>query len=93
MKVAIVTAFHEITPELKQCLESVGNQTYQNIVHITARDGFDLPSDWVFNTLNIPLPNNINDYGDSPRSIGVLYTKSMGVDAILFLIIGFRQII
>lgn len=85
MKIAIITAYHQVTPELKQCLNSVDEQTYKNIIHIIVGDGCNLPSDLTKNVLNLPLPVNIGDIGDTPRSIGVIYAKSLGADAITFL--------
>ena len=85
MKVAVITAYHELTPELEQCMRSVRDQDYQNIIHIMVGDGCNLAFTPVNPVYNIVLPKNINDYGDSPRAMGVLYAKSIGADAIVFL--------
>lgn len=86
MKIAVITPYHEITDELLHCLKSVKEQDHPNFLHITVGDGCDLPQHLFHEKLlNIPLPVNIGDYGDSPRSIGVVYAKTMGADAVVFL--------
>jgi glycosyltransferase involved in cell wall biosynthesis len=85
MKIAVVTAYHQITPELEQCLSSVRGQSYQDVIHIIIGDGCTLPSELTESVLNIPLPVNIGDIGDTPRALGVIYAKSLGVDSITFL--------
>lgn len=87
MKIAVITPYHDIeSPYFTQCLESIKNQTYQDVIHITIGDGCNQASlANAGNTHNIHLPKNLNDYGDSPRSIGVIYAFSLGVDAVVFL--------
>lgn len=89
MRLAIVTAFHEATPpHLQQCIDSIANQSYRDYSHILVGDGISsLPSNLTFDSrvLFVSLPVNINDYGDSPRSIGATYAYSMGYDAVMFL--------
>jgi len=71
MKVAIITAYHQITPEFVQCLRSVQAQSYSDLIHITVGDGCDLTTtlerDLVEGVLNVSLPKNIGDIGDTPR--------------------------
>jgi glycosyltransferase involved in cell wall biosynthesis len=87
MKIAIITPYHNPScPDLKQCIDSVKAQTYGPLMHITIGDGCDLAttiSD--ADVYNIPLPSRINNYGDTPRSIGVVYAFSLGADAVIFL--------
>jgi glycosyltransferase involved in cell wall biosynthesis len=87
MKVAVITPYHQpSTPYLKKCLESVDKQTYRDLLHITIGDGCYAKITESFKKVhNISLPNNLNNYGDSPRSIGVIYAFSLGVDAVAFL--------
>jgi glycosyltransferase involved in cell wall biosynthesis len=87
VKVAVITPYHNPeSPYLEHCLGSVQRQTYSNLIHVTVGDGCDLKNSLKFpNVHNIVLPHNLNNYGDSPRSIGVVYAFAMGVDAVLFL--------
>lgn len=89
MKVAIITAYHQATPELVQCLKSVQSQSHSDILHITVGDGCDLrdslEDELASSVLNVPLPQNIGDIGDTPRALGVIYAKSIGADAVTFL--------
>jgi len=87
MKIAVITPYHDAdSPYLEQCINSVQAQTYQNLLHVMIGDGCNLPSTMIHTKLhNIPLPYNLNNYGDSPRSIGVVYAFSLGVDAVVFL--------
>jgi hypothetical protein len=89
MKVAIITAYHQVTPELVQCLKSVQSQSHSDILHITIGDGCDLrdslEDELTSSLLNVPLPQNIGDIGDTPRALGVIYAKSIGADAVTFL--------
>ena len=93
MKIAVITPYHNInSPYLPQCITSVQEQTYKNLIHVMIGDGCSLdavPNQHNIHTLhnvhNIALPKNLNNYGDSPRSIGVIYAFSLGVDAVLFL--------
>lgn len=87
MKVAVITPFHDPdSPYIGRCLESVRKQTYGDLVHVLVGDGCTadgLPLSQ--NTYCISLPQRTNNYGDTPRSIGVVYAFSIGVDAVLFL--------
>lgn len=87
MKVAVITPYHEPdSPYLKDCITSVQAQTYSEVIHVMIGDGCTLPPELVRpNIHNIPLPHRLNNYGDSPRSIGVVYAFSLGVDAVAFL--------
>lgn len=87
MKIAVITPYHDPSSRyLDQCLASVQEQTYKNIIHVTVGDGCKLNNPEEFNNVyDIPLPKNINNFGDSPRSIGVIYAFSLGVDAVAFL--------
>lgn len=85
MKVAVITPYHDPQSSyLDQCLQSVREQTYPDIIHVTIGDGCNLERD-VDGIHNISLPKNLNNYGDSPRSIGVVYAFSLGADAVTFL--------
>lgn len=90
MKVAVITPYHN--PDsvyLQQCINSVQAQTHKDVIHVMIGDGcsLDATSNYFdYQKLhNIALPKNLNNYGDSPRSIGVIYAFSLGVDAVLFL--------
>ena len=87
MKVAVITPYHDQdNPHFLQCINSVQNQSYQNIIHVTIGDGCTSPEiPLPPNVYNISLPQNINNFGDSPRSIGVVYAFSLGADAVTFL--------
>lgn len=87
MKVAVITPYHDIdSPYLQACISSVKAQTHQNLLHIMIGDGCSLPTEYLHSNLhNIALPQRLNNYGDSPRSIGVVYAFSLGVDAVAFL--------
>lgn len=86
MKVAVITPYHEISDALMTCIKSVQTQTHNDVVHIMIGDGCEIEKNVSHkNILNISLPRNISDYGDSPRSIGVVYAKAMKADAIVFL--------
>jgi glycosyltransferase involved in cell wall biosynthesis len=87
MKVAVITPYHEpSSPYLKDCIASVKGQTHSNLIHVMVGDGCTLPPELLHPNLhNISLPQRLNNYGDSPRSIGVVYAFSLGVDAVAFL--------
>lgn len=87
MKVAVITPYHEpSSPYLKACIDSVTSQTHTDVFHVLIGDGCTLPPNLVHPGLhNIPLPHRLNNYGDSPRSIGVVYAFSLGADAVAFL--------
>jgi glycosyltransferase involved in cell wall biosynthesis len=87
MKVAVITPYHEPnSPYLKDCIDSVKSQTHADVIHVLIGDGCTLPTDLEHPSLhNIPLPRRLNNYGDSPRSIGVVYAFSLGADAVAFL--------
>lgn len=87
MKVAVITPYHEPdSPYLKDCITSVKAQTHDDLIHVAIGDGCTLPPELIHPNLhNIPLPRRLNNYGDSPRSIGVVYAFSLGVDAVAFL--------
>lgn len=86
MKVAVITPYHQIDDELQQCISSVQRQTHNEVMHILVADGCDsvdhAQNDKLF---VIPLPRNIADYGDTPRSVGTTYAASLGVDAVCYL--------
>lgn len=87
MKVAVITPYHEPnSPYLKDCIDSVKSQTHADVIHVLIGDGCTLPPELAHPNLhNIPLPRRLNNYGDSPRSIGVVYAFSLGADAVAFL--------
>lgn len=87
MKIAVITPYHDPqSPYLEQCLSSVRDQTYTDVIHVTVGDGCSLKAEQGLGGVhNISLPKNLNNYGDSPRSIGVVYAFSLGVDAVTFL--------
>lgn len=87
MKVAVITPYHQAeSPYLQDCIASVEAQTYENLIHVMVGDGCSLPATYIHPNLhNIALPQRLNNYGDSPRSIGVVYAFSLGVDAVAFL--------
>lgn len=87
MKVAVITPYHDIASVyLQDCIDSVKTQTHKDLIHVMIGDGCCLPEHYLHPTLhNIALPNRLNNYGDSPRSIGVVYAFSLGVDAVAFL--------
>src|SRR5690554_4894549 len=75
MKVAVITPYHEpSSPYLRVCIDSVTSQTHTDVFHVLIGDGCTLPPNLAHTSLhNIPLPRRLNNYGDSPRSIGVVY--------------------
>lgn len=87
MKIGVITPYHDLdNPYFEQCLNSVQMQTHQNLIHIVVGDGCN--SDLLLqypSVLHIPLPKQTSNYGDTPRSIGVVYAFSIGVDAVMFL--------
>lgn len=87
MKVAVITPYHEPnSPYFARCLTSVRNQTYKNLIHVAVGDGCHARELNQFpHVHSIALPQRINNFGDSPRSIGVVYAFSVGADAVLFL--------
>jgi glycosyltransferase involved in cell wall biosynthesis len=87
MKIAVITPYHNPdSPYLNQCITSVQDQSYKKIMHVMIGDGCSLGATPTYQNLhNIALPKNLNNYGDSPRSIGVVYAFSLGVDAVMFL--------
>ena len=87
MKIAVITPYHDLSsPYLQQCLDSVAEQTYKSLVHVTVGDGCDLSGKFVGAPVhNIALPQHIKNYGDTPRSVGVVYAFGLGVDAVMFL--------
>lgn len=86
MKIAVITPYHDpSSPYLQQCLSSVREQSYSNLIHVTVGDGCTLAEERISKVHNISLPKNINNYGDSPRTIGVVYAFSLGADAVTFL--------
>jgi hypothetical protein len=86
MKVAVVTAyFTEPRAILEQNLSSVRTQGHPHCKHIVVADGH--PQPWLDGAgpLHIVLPVNTNDWGDTPRSVGMAFASSAGYDAITFL--------
>ena len=86
MKVAVITPYHQINSEFEHCLASVQQQTHDDVIHIIIGDGcsYSNPNNYS-HLINIPLPININNYGDTPRSVGVVYAQALQMDAIVFL--------
>lgn len=87
MKIAVITPYHDPdSPYLQQCLASVEKQTHTDTIHVTIGDGCRLrQAEQPERLHDICLPRKLNNYGDSPRSIGVVYAFSLGVDAVAFL--------
>lgn len=87
MKIAVITPYHDIdSPYLSQCLASVQKQTHHDFIHVIIGDGCTLTNLEHFKSIhNIPLPKKLKDFGDSPRSIGVIFAFAMGADAVTFL--------
>jgi glycosyltransferase involved in cell wall biosynthesis len=84
MKVAIITAaYKEPEDYLAECIDSVRNQTYPNILHIVVNDGADPYT--IEGTQVINLPHNFGDMGDTPRAIGAVAAIGQGADAICWL--------
>ena len=83
--VAVITAFRN-EPEnwLKRCLDSVTNQTWP-CTHILVGDGVARLEQISSKVLQVILPNNVGDFGDTPRAVGAIYAIGMGFDAIMFL--------
>lgn len=84
---------HVVTPVfrpnmkwLSRCIESVQNQTVGPVTHTLVVDGnpdFQPPSG--FTGRIISCPANHNDYGDTPRSIGIQAAISDGASVIALL--------
>lgn len=88
MKVAVVTPLHSgHLGSVERCIKSVAWQTHPDVIHILVSDGCDLPEHLAAskNLHHVRLPHNLGDYGDSPRSIGVVYAHAYGADAFAFL--------
>jgi len=86
LKVAVITPYHEINTELQQCIDSVQQQDHGDVLHILVADGCEsVNSSSYDNVMVIPLPKNIADYGDTPRSVGTIFAASLNVDAVCYL--------
>ncbi|HVC49111.1 MAG TPA: glycosyltransferase family A protein [Burkholderiales bacterium] len=85
MRTAIITAYYREPREiLERCISSVQSQTTP-ADHILVADGY--PQDWINNKKirQIILDKAHADYGDSPRSIGLILALREQYDAIQFL--------
>jgi cellulose synthase/poly-beta-1,6-N-acetylglucosamine synthase-like glycosyltransferase len=85
LRVAVITPYYQEPQDwIRQCLESVANQSYP-CTHFLIADGY--PCEWVtrLGVLHIPLPRRHRDYGDTPRAIGSFSAISLGFDAIAYL--------
>lgn len=85
MKVAVITPyFKEPESWLRQCVKSVGNQSYP-CTHFLVSDGY--PQGWIDSAglRHVQLGQSHGDYGNTPRGIGALLAVSEGFDAICFL--------
>jgi glycosyltransferase involved in cell wall biosynthesis len=87
MRVAVVTPYHKRHDEfLSQCLASVASQTHTNCFHVLVGDGCDSADVQISDRVHkISISHNIGDYGDSPRTLGVVYAFAQGADAVAFL--------
>lgn len=89
MKVIVITPYHVLDDQSDLCIDSVENQSYDNVQHILIADGCEAISNKrqlnPARHMEVILPKNINDFGDTPRSIAVIYAGSLGADAVLFL--------
>lgn len=83
MKVAVITSFCKESPSvIQRAHESVLLQTYP-CDHIIISDGGMPPP--MMDAQTIYLSHNHNNYGDTPKWIGVISALSQGYDAIAFL--------
>lgn len=85
MRIAIVTAyFDEDRATLERCIESVRSQTAP-VEHILVADG--RPRDWIPATgvRHVTLDRSHGDFGDTPRTLGLLLAIREGFDAVQFL--------
>ncbi|MBU6460529.1 MAG: glycosyltransferase family 2 protein [Proteobacteria bacterium] len=85
MRTAIITAYYrEPRKILERCIASVKSQTAL-ADHILISDGY--PQDWILEqqVRHISLDQAHADYGDSPRSIGLVLAIREQYDAIQFL--------
>lgn len=87
MRVHVVTpVFRPNTAWLSRCIESVLNQTIGGITHTLVVDGnpdFQPPPEFSGEIFRCPV--NHNDYGDTPRSLGIESAIKDGATAIALL--------
>jgi hypothetical protein len=87
MTIHVVTPVFRPNREwLSRCIESVRNQTCGPVTHTLVVDGnphFEVPVD--FGGQIIRCPQNHNDYGDTPRSIGIQAAIAGGASVIALL--------
>jgi hypothetical protein len=85
LKVAVVTPyFREREEWLRQCHESVKQQTHP-ATHILVGDGERQVVCDTFEALHMVLPQNANDWGDTPRAAGATMAWELGFEAVAFL--------
>jgi glycosyltransferase involved in cell wall biosynthesis len=86
LRIAVVTPYYkETTAILRQCHDSVLNQTYP-CQHILVSDGH--PNGLFDNSetaLHITLPNASADNGNTPRAMGRIFAEQRGFDAVAYL--------
>jgi len=85
MRIAIITAyFKEERATIERCIDSVRSQT-QPAEHILVAHGH--PQAWIGagNLRQIVLDRNNDDFGDTPRAIGLVVAIREGYDAVQFL--------
>jgi len=85
-RIAVVTPYYRETDEvLRQCHESVLNQT-RECTHILVADGHPKAIfDGSPRTLHVPLPASNGDNGNTPRAIGGILAEAYGFDGVAYL--------
>lgn len=87
MTIHVITPVYRPKDEwLFRCIESVQNQTCGPVTHTLVVDGnpdFQTPKG--FTGRVIPCPSNHNDFGDTPRSIGIQSAIAAGASLIALL--------
>lgn len=85
MKVAVITPYYkESIDYLRECHESVINQTYE-CTHVMVADGFPNNKIDTWDVDHIILPKAHGDIGSTPRLIGCYHAIGLGFDAVAFL--------
>jgi glycosyltransferase involved in cell wall biosynthesis len=84
-RVAVVTPTHRTpTHWLRQCADSVAAQSHR-CLHIVVADGAPASGLEASSALQVVLPENCGDFGDTPRAVGSFYPAGLGCDAVAYL--------
>ncbi|BDB67130.1 glycosyl transferase [Helicobacter cinaedi] len=82
-KVAVIVPIYNVAPYLKQCLQSIQNQTYQNFIAILVNDGstdenksLEIAKEFVCEDKRFILIDKQNGGQGSARNTGLAYLKN-----------------